>query len=367
MVFGPVVYAAVQYQALTRMGERPESVASKVAETIRAGGVVPHKMAQIAASRPDVITDKHLLRELRCLQSTEIRPDVHEASIATVTLDRTTGLATKRIKDAGVLRDGETLKAWLAVLRVFQRVPNVAVCVDMLETLSNELDFKSEKRKNELLRSSLSRSDVVIVPETLLSDKDSVVMRIQDAVLAKDLEEPVPLAVVLGFFRDMTMAAVRTGVVHLDLHSGNVGYDSTSGRIVVYDMGSVRSVDTEVTRRAFLAAFHATELLFFEDWDGLARHLVERKVVIDVKDTRNLRRLTDVSVRYAQGHATAVDIGECLRDIKGDVSLHASIFQLIQSVSILEGCCKVLNPDFTISESLMTGASLGDLMEVLEA
>lgn len=367
MVFGSVIYAAAQYHALTRLGERPETVASKVATTIREGGVVPHKMAQIAASRPDVVSDKYLLRELRSLQSKEIRPDVHEASIATVTLDRTTGLATKRIKDAAVLRDGDVLNAWLSVLRVFASVPNVAVCVDMLETLSNELDFESEKRKNELLRASLSRSDVIVVPETLHSGRDSVVMRIEDSVLGKDLKEPVPLAVVLNFFRDMTMAAVRTGVVHLDLHSGNVGFNEKSGMVVVYDMGSVRSVDTAVTRRAFLAAFHATELLFFEDWEGLAKHLVSSKVVIDVRDIRNLRQLTDVSMRYAQGKATAVDIGECLRDMKGDVSLHASIFQLIQSVSILEGCCKVLNPDFTISEALMTGAALGDLMELLEA
>jgi predicted unusual protein kinase regulating ubiquinone biosynthesis (AarF/ABC1/UbiB family) len=367
MVLGPLLKAAAQYVVLSRRGVPPDAVASRVAETVRAGGMVSQKVAQVVVSRPDIVTDSYLMRELRELQSREVSPDVHCASIATVTLDRVNGTATKSFNDASVLLDGAKLEVALRVLRPLKAVlPNVAVMVDMLETLLNELDFASELSKNRLLRDSLRGSDCVLVPETLTSSDTLVVMRIVDSVLAKDLRgDSVPLDVVNGFFRDMTMAAVRTGVVHLDLHSGNVGYAAGSSKIVVYDMGSVRQVDTEVSRRALRSMFKASELLFFGDWDGLAEYLVERRLVVEVRDTRNLRLLTDVSMRYARGEASAVDIGMCLREIKGDVNLDASVFQLIQSISILEGCCKVLNPEFTVAASF-SGVGLFEILEIME-
>ncbi len=291
---------------------------------------------------------------------------MHEASIATVRIDRARGLAVKTVRSPDVLRDGAALTRWLRVLRPLRFAPKVAVVVDMLETLANELDFASELAKNRLLRGSLRGSRAVAVPETLESSPERVVMRFVQSVLAKDLGAvAAPLQLVRDFFMDVTLAAVRTGVVHLDLHSGNVGYCASTGRIVVYDMGSVREVDVAVCRRAFASMFRASELLFLDDWDGLARYLVARGLVTCVKDTRNLRLLTAVAWDYAHGAAGTLDIGRCLREIRGDVNLDASVFQLIQSISILEGVCKVLNPDFTVASSLRR-LPLFDVMAIME-
>ena len=365
MVFLPLVNAAVKY-AILKNKLPPAEVAKRVVATIREGGVVAQKIAQVVASRPDIISDVHLLAELRELQSREISPDVHQASIATVTLDRDRGVAIKRVRDDSVIRDGELLARWLRLFRPLSRHPQFAVIVDVLETLANEIDFKSEKSKNETFRDSLSASSVVLVPETLSSTDSEVTMRIMDSTLAKDLgEEAVDVRLVRRFFQDMTMAAVRTGVVHLDLHAGNVGVTAERDAVVVYDMGSIREVDTKVTRAAFAAMIGASEYLFFDDYDGLARHLVERRIVIEVRDVRNLRLMTDVALRYSRGEATSVDIGMCLREIKGDVNVDASVFQLVQSISILEGCCKVLNPDFNVGNAF-TGLRMMDMLEILE-
>jgi predicted unusual protein kinase regulating ubiquinone biosynthesis (AarF/ABC1/UbiB family) len=363
----PLFTAAATYYVQTRRGVPGDRIAADVSKIIRDGGVVTQKVAQIVASRPDIITDPFLLRELRELQSREISPGVHQASIATVTLDRDRGIAVKRLNDEDVLGEGRKIALVLALLRPLRNLGQMAVCVDMLDTLLNELDFESELRKNEKLRESLRRSDVVRVPQTLASTDTEVVMEIVDSVLVKDLgDSEVPLALVNAFFRDMTMAAMRTGVCHLDLHSGNVGVSADSRNVVVYDMGSIREVDIRLARKAFGAMFRASELLFFEDWDGLAEHLVRTKLVIEVKKVRNLRLLTDVSLRYARGEATSVDIGMCLREIKGDVNLDASIFQLVQSVSILEGCCKVMNPAFNVAGSF-GGVGMFEIMEILES
>jgi predicted unusual protein kinase regulating ubiquinone biosynthesis (AarF/ABC1/UbiB family) len=342
--------AALHYHVQTRRGRPGGLVAREVAARIKNGGMIAQKVAQIVASRPDIVADKDLLRELRELQSRQIATDVHQASIATVTIDRTRDVAVKRLNDESLLRDGHFISGVLRLLRPFARRPQFAVCVDMLETLSHELDFESEGRKNATLRDALAESAVVVVPETIASTRSEVVMRVVDSVLVKDLAAHAPLKLVNAFFRDMTAAAVRTGVVHLDLHAGNVGL-TDDGRVVVYDMGSVRTVDPRVVRSASGAMLQAGEHLFFEDWGALARHLVESDIVIEVKDVRNLRLLTEVSLLYARGGATSVDIGMCLREIKGDVNLHPSVFQLVQSVSILEGCCKVMNPRFNVADA----------------
>lgn len=363
----PLFTAAATYYVQTKKGVRGDLVAAEVSRIIRKGGVVTQKVAQIVASRPDIITDPFLLMELRELQSREISPGVHQASIATVTLDRDKGVAVKRLNDEAVLADGRNIAVTLALIRSFRNFGQMATVVDMLDTLLNELDFKSELRKNERLRQALRRSDVVQIPRTLSSSDTAVVMDIVDSVLVKDLgDSKVPIALVNAFFKDMTMAAMRTGVVHLDLHSGNVGVSLDMRKVVVYDMGSIRQVDIRTARKAFGAMLRASELLFFEDWDGLAKHLVSNKLVIEVRHVRNLKLLTEVSMRYARGDATSVDIGMCLREIKGDVNLDASIFQLVQSVSILEGCCKVMNPAFTVAGSF-GGFGLFDIMELMES
>lgn len=363
----PLFRAAATYYVQTKHGVRGDIVATDVSRIIRNGGVVTQKVAQIVASRPDIISDRYLLIELRELQSREIRPGVHQASIATVTLDRHNGVAVKRLNDEGVLAEGRKIAIALALMRPLRNIGQIAVCVDMLDTLLNELDFKSEFRKNERLREALIRSEVVEIPKTLYSTETEVVMDIVDSVLVKDLgESEVPIALVNEFFKDMTMAAMRTGVVHLDLHSGNVGVSSDLQKVVVYDMGSIREVDIRTARKAFGAMFRASELLFFEDWEGLASHLVESKLVIEVKKVRNVKLLTEVSLRYARGEATSVDIGMCLQEIKGDVSLDSSIFQLVQSMSILEGCCKVMNPAFNVAGSF-GGVGLFEIMELLES
>lgn len=353
MTLLPLLHAGCHFFAGSRLGTPGKRLAVETAAIVREGGVVAQKVAQIVAARPDLVSDVDLLAELRELQSREISPGVHRASIATVTLDRTRGVAVKRLNDDGVVSEGRAIARLMAFVRPFRRNPQVSVLADVLETLCHELDFESETDKNALLRRSLPPRSCVRVPVTLRSSATEVEMEIVESTLVKDLRgERVELGLVRRFFKEMATSAVRTGVVHLDLHSGNVGVDAGRSRVVVYDMGSVRQIDAAVAKAAFSAMLQASEHLFFEEWDELARHLVEKRIVIEVRDVANLRLVARCAGRYARGEATSLDIGRCLRRIKGDVNLDASIFQLVQSVSLLEGCCKVMNPDFHVADAL---------------
>ena len=360
--------AVAQYYAGKKVNAPETVVAQRVAATIKRGGMLSQKFAQLVASRNDVIVDMELLKELRALQSFEEAPDVHVASIASVQVDRAAGLAIKRLRDPSVLQEGPRLRAMLTLARLLARyAPQATIVVDTLETLLQELDLAGELQKNVLFKESLSGSTVTVVPTTLSSSADEVVMEYVPSVLAKDLNgTPADMALVNAFFRDVVIAAVTTGVLHLDLHSGNVGVSTDMEKIVVYDMGSIRRVDTKLTSAACLAMIGAAEHLWLEEWGQLAAYLVGAGIVTSVNDVRNLKIMVEVATAYSDGIADSVDIGNCLREVKGDVTLNGSLFQLVQSMSILEGCCKVLNPQFNMSAAMRDADMATFFMDVLE-
>jgi predicted unusual protein kinase regulating ubiquinone biosynthesis (AarF/ABC1/UbiB family) len=360
-----LLIAGVEYFAGKKGGVPSRLLASRVASRVKQGGVLSQKIAQLVSARPDIIVDADIMREFRSLQSLERSPGVHEASIAVVHIDGRN--AIKRLRDPDVLREGSSLLRLLALASVASRVfPQMRVVCDALDTLLQELDLASELKKNELFRESLNGCEVTVVPETLSSCSDEVVMRYVPSVLAKDLASPADIETVNAFFRDIVVSSIRTGVLHLDLHSGNVGVSPDGRHIVVYDMGSVRQVDRSLTCSACVSVAGALEHLWLEDWGALADHLVRKRIVTSVNNVDNLKIMVSVASAYAEGSATYVDVGKSMQVVRGDVNLDASIFQLVQSMSILEGCCKVLNPKFNMNAALRGGGLFMDFVEIIE-
>lgn len=357
--------AGIEYFAGKKVGVPPRLLASRVAKRVKEGGMLSQKIAQLMSARPDIIVDADIMREFRALQSVERAPGVHEASIATVHIVGDT--AIKRLRDPQVLNEGPRLQNMLYLARLgVSKIPQLRVVCDALETLLQELDLAAEFGKNELFRTSLGGSQVTLVPETLSSCDDEVIMRYVPSTLAKDLTAPANMEIVNAFFRDIVVSAVRSGVLHLDLHSGNVGVSLDGTQIVVYDMGSIRQVDRALTCSACVSIAGASEHLWLEEWDALAAHLVREGIVTSVKNVDNLKVMVAVATAYSEGSATYVDIGKSMQTVKGDVTLDASIFQLVQSMSILEGCCKVLNPAFNMNDALTGGNLMMDFVEIME-
>lgn len=350
-LLGGVEYAWARHTGMTPSA----AVARHVIVRVKQGGLVAHKIAQLVAARNDVIDDPDVLREFRSLQSREREPGVYEASIATVRVNLADNTAVKQLRCRSILAQRRSLATWLWAMRLLAaRDKRFLICVDALDTLLQEIDLRAEKAKNELFRSSfdsIDASGVVQIPKTLSADDTRVVMEYMPSVLANDLDAAIDLATVNSFFRDVVLAAITTGVVHADLHTGNIGYAPESGSIVIYDFGSIRQLDTRVISRVCRALVLACEHIFFEDWVALSRHLVANDIVSAVDDVENIRKVVAVAMQYSSGGATSLDIGRCMQEVKGDVALSESIFQLVQSISVLEGSCKVLNPEFCISDA----------------
>lgn len=362
-----LIAAGVEYYVGRRLRLPDAVLARGVAARLRRGGVLTQKVGQLVASRPDIIDDPCLLAELRTLQCMQTSRGVYEASIAVVHIDERAGTATKRLRDPSVAADGAHLARWLWLATLFaHRVPQMLVLTDALRTLAQELDLAGEQAKNELFLASLRGCSVTRVPRTLTSSVDAVVMEYVPATLAKDLASAAPLALVNAFFREIVLSAISTGVLHLDLHAGNVGVSPDRTQVVVYDMGSISCVDRAVTCKACVTFAAATELVVLGDWARLAEHLVRGGILVSVRDVQNLRLMAGVAMQYAAGAATTADIGRCLRVVKGDVNVDHSVFQLMQCISILEGTCKVMNPSFNISGAFGHPAFAMRLASILE-
>jgi len=359
--------AGLEYVVGRRVGVPGPVLASRVSGHLKRGGVLSQKVGQLIASRPDIVDDVHLLKELRSLQSVETAPGVFEASIAIVQIDPVAGTATKRLRSATVAGDGTKLEFALHASKMLSlRVPQMAVITDALQTLIQELDLEGELKKNVMFVDSLAGCRTVQVPTTLTATADEVVMEYVPCILAKDVQQPPDLEVVNAFFREIVLSAVSSGVLHLDLHSGNVGVSLDGRRIVVYDMGSIRQVNSSVTCKACIAFVGAAEFTALGEWELLADHLVRKGIVVSVRDVANLKLMASVALQYSSGDATSTDIGRCMQTIKGDVNLDQSVFQLLQCVSILEGTCKVLNPAFNIAGAFTDSAfflKMGDILE----
>jgi predicted unusual protein kinase regulating ubiquinone biosynthesis (AarF/ABC1/UbiB family) len=348
-----VAIAAATYVIGSRVRvESKPSLAARTANIVKSGGVVPTKMAQIIALRSDVFADEHLLRELRSLQSRRVDEDTF---VATVRIHRDTNVAVKSIKCESVLRDAGALRMLAIALRVIVHFAPKHPSASLLLTvhmLLREVDLREELDKNRMITGAFPSDTVIKIPRTYESDALSARMEYVPSVLAKDLTSPVDIDLVNRFFADIVYAAVSAGVLHMDLHSGNVGHDGD--RIVVYDMGSVHKISKALIWRTCCAAMEGVECVLFGDYERLSDSLHDQGLLTSLNDLDSLRKIMDVAFAYAAGEITASGIAKCMRQVGGDVGIDPALYQLIQSMSLLEGTCKVMNPAFTLKNAMNT-------------
>jgi predicted unusual protein kinase regulating ubiquinone biosynthesis (AarF/ABC1/UbiB family) len=138
---------------------------------------------------------------------------------------------------------------------------------------------------------------------------------------------------------------IKYGNVHIDPHPGNLGI-TTSGKIVFYDYGMVLQLDNAVQKNFdnLLIA------LYDKNIDSIADIIVEiGLVVIEKKDMPYLKKFLIFFLSYIE----KVDINEFKvsyldTDTKSELPfvISSKFLLLLRGVSILEGNCKLLDPNF---------------------
>lgn len=138
------------------------------------------------------------------------------------------------------------------------------------------------------------------------------------------------------------------GIIHADPHPGNIGV-TTNGKLVLYDFGQVTKLEEIFVKSVKPLLFSVYE----KDIDSVADIMIKTKSIILTKplDKKVMRGFISKIVQYFE----TVDFKEFqlsminsdFDDMELPFKINSKLIMVFRSMSLLEGICKDLDPDFS--------------------
>lgn len=371
---GHLSLAAVEHLR-TAPPSRRAVFGARVRRLVEALGPAPMKVAQILATRRDVLPP-WICDALRgTWDDTEPVPaaDVLErvagderfdsrfpprllgsgaiASVYRVRMSDGTDLAVKVLRpgveaavqtDLAIIRSVATLLGGLPCLR---GVPLREMVEHTCDGIRGQLDLRAEARSLSSLAASLAEVDLIKIPAVRhdLSSDRALVMEVMAEPHAQEGSAPPEAA-------EQILHAVyhmlfTTGLVHLDLHPGNLSVRRDS--VVIFDAGFVVSIEDAVRKR--LAEFFLG--LALNDGVCCADSIVDSAVRVGPdfdrpRFTEDVRLIVRRFSRLPAERFSLVDLATALFDVQRRHHLFAEssfIFPLLSLLTI-EGQIRELSP-----------------------
>jgi predicted unusual protein kinase regulating ubiquinone biosynthesis (AarF/ABC1/UbiB family) len=267
----------------------------------------------------------------------------------------------------------------------FARFLNLPGSGNMLEVVTEttpivmgEVDFIGEARRATAFRRSLSDVPGIIVPRVLRASRSHIVMEYLPGTKITDVEALKAQGVDLEELSYRLMSCfliqvLRNGYYHGDTHPGNVAVDRR-GRIVWYDLGCAINMEGAQDHLA-----DAMGAVVNKDSAGLVRALTDMQVIRPVGCKSLVRTtferlfvyleeedLTDFHASMASEKVFASNDDRVFR-------FNANFVYLVRSLTMVEGICRILDPEFDFAEVFQRTRPLLQLqafmqpMEVLRA
>jgi predicted unusual protein kinase regulating ubiquinone biosynthesis (AarF/ABC1/UbiB family) len=148
------------------------------------------------------------------------------------------------------------------------------------------------------------------------------------------------------------------GYVHTDLHGGNLGMDTTSNAIVVYDFGSVMKCPENLrmcVKQLLVAYLNRSPQMMVE-------YLLEYGVLLPSRISSDERVMLEQFLEKVLVYAEESDIQKFTGEMKGiamprspssDIHFQPELFMILRSFTLLEGLCKELDEDFVILNAVV--------------
>lgn len=205
-----------------------------------------------------------------------------------------------------------------------------------------ELDFKKEIQNIAFFRDMYRDRDDVKIPRpySRLSTDDVIVM---DYTPSKQIVRPFKAERLINMFLEQLL---YEGVIHGDLHTGNLGLSSNS--IVLYDFGNIiRVTDTYKTAiRDFVYGVQTSNV------EAVMDNMVRMGMV--VRD----REVTKIFVKQYFDYLNTLDIRSFTvnspeireKASKVPVELDPTTLTILRTYSLLEGLSKELDPTFSYQQ-----------------
>lgn len=219
--------------------------------------------------------------------------------------------------------------------------------------IENELDFCKERENITSMRSAFKNDAEIVIPRVVKSISTKRVLALEyipsnkfDTVVDSSHANRVTRRLV----KSVVNGALRHGVIHGDLHAGNLGICSDN-RIVVYDFGLILSVDPTVVRTLLNAVLtNNVDMLF----DAMVS---ARLVHIDdpVIGTIQLKRMISYVIEYI----LSLDFDRFFKHISNDVTLNSGrlcfhvdskLFLMSRTMTLLEGTCVSIDKSFMYTD-----------------
>jgi ubiquinone biosynthesis protein len=204
-----------------------------------------------------------------------------------------------------------------------------------------ELDFRKEVRNISLFRDMYrDRNDVVIPrPYSKLSSDSVIVM---DYTPARSIDKPFKAERLINMFLEQLL---YEGVIHGDLHTGNLGLDIQSDALVLYDFGNIINITPEYKTaiRDFVYGVQTSNVeAVMDNMVRMGMTVRDREVTkifvkqyFDYLNTLDLRSFT----------INSPEIREKARKVP--VELDPTTLVILRTYSLLEGLAKELDPYFS--------------------
>lgn len=236
----------------------------------------------------------------------------------------------------------EDLKLMKQGANWFSRFPEFNVTPWLKEferSLLSELDFRQEVKNIALFREIYrDRKDVVIPrPYSKLSNESVIVMDYTPSIDLTFSAERL-----INMFLEQLL---YEGVIHGDLHMGNIGQDTNSDAIVLYDFGNVIKVSEKYKSaiRDFVYGVQTSNIdLVMDNMELMGMTIRDRETTkifvqqyFDYLNTLDIRSFT-VNSPEIRARAALVP-----------VELDPVTLTILRTYSLLEGICKERDPFFS--------------------
>lgn len=365
------------------------------------------KVAQMMSTRPDLVPPKMcealagLYDDVRPIPTADLLPLLEQRlgqTFARTIGQRAAPIASGSIACVyrGTLPDGRTvavkvrrpgiqrvLAVDLAIMRYVARlltrtptlrgVPVVEIMTQLSESVYRQLDLARECDSLERLRHNLKDFPEVRVPQVYrdLCDEDIVVMEFVDdlrRLRPADLTEECRRQAVISALRATYQMLFKDGLVHCDLHPGNL-YLRQDGSVVIVDAGFTVALRPQAQDK-FASFFHQ---MTKGNGQRCAEIVLSTATPGSTTDTegfcRELRTLVERNTGARAADFDLVGFATQLFDIQRRYGLYADpqfVFPIL-SLLVLEGTVRDFAPDIDFQNEAVPFLVQGTLERAVRA